>query len=435
VVFEDDGYLTYGYKQSNPIPAYLIAIVCGSIVKAQVGPRSSVWAEKPLIDACVHEFSQDTEKYIQAGEKVTGVSYDWGTYDMVVLPGAFPYGGMENPNLTFLSSSLLAGDRSLTNVVAHEITHSWSGNYVTNSSWSDFWLNEGFTVYIERMIMGEVNGEQYRYFEILCGYNDLIKTTKDLMADHSEYTKLLPNLTGVDPDDAFSKIPYEKGSLFLLYLEKIVGGDKAMRSWLKTYFSDFRTRSVNTEEMKQHFLAFFSKSVDGNKLKTIDWEHWLKGTGMPNFDPNKVVDRSMVLVCETLSKKWIEEEGKTCTSADISSFLSKQTMYFLDLLITSEKKLSDAGLGRLDELYKLSHSKNVEINFRYLMLSLKTGFRGALPVAASFLSRHGRGLYAKPLYRKLKEVDHGFAKEVYNNNKTFYHSVIQNYCRSLDLHL
>jgi leukotriene-A4 hydrolase len=144
--------ITYEYNQVNPIPSYLIAIVAGALAKESVGPRSSVWAEKELIAKAVHEFKEDTEKFILAGEEITGMKYEWGVYDMVVLPAAFPYGGMENPNITFLSASLLAGDRSLTNVVAHEITHSWAGNYTTNSNWGDFWLNEGFTVYIERMV-------------------------------------------------------------------------------------------------------------------------------------------------------------------------------------------------------------------------------------------------------------------------------------------
>jgi len=285
------------------------------------------------------------------------------------------------------------------------------------------------------MILGEVHGEKYRYFEILCGYNDLKKTVKDLMNGHEEWTKLLPNLTGVDPDDAFSKIPYEKGSLFLLYLEQIVGGQAAMRGWLKSYFTTFRTKSLCTEEMKQHFLNYFkSNNVEAAKLNSIEWDTWLNGTGLPSFDPNKIVDRSMVTDCEQLAKKWVEKGGESCTNADISKFLAKQTMYFLDSIITSERKLSKDHLEKLDTLYGLSQSNNVEINFRFLMLSLKNDHRGALPVAEKFLSRHGRGLYVKPLYRELKRVDHGFAKQVFQTNKTFYHSVIQNYCITLDLH-
>lgn len=143
-------------------------------------------------------------------------------YDLLILPGAFPYGGMENPCLTFLSSSLIAGDRSLADVVVHEISHSWCGNLVTNSSWSDFWLNEGFTMYLERRILGELEGEPYRHLHALVGYGELVKTVNDLK-DHPEYTKLRPNLVGEDPDDSFSRIPYEKGFLFLFYLETQVG--------------------------------------------------------------------------------------------------------------------------------------------------------------------------------------------------------------------
>lgn len=248
--FTDDGQLTWSYKQKQPIPAYLIAFVCGSLVSAKVGPRSSVWCEKNLLERSVHEFSADTENYIVNGEKVTGVTYDWGPYDMVVLPAAFPYGGMENPQLTFLSSSLLAGDRSLTNVVCHEIMHSWAGNYVTNAQWCDFWLNEGFDVYLERQVLGEVHshGEAYRHFEILSGYNDLVKTVHSMdQGGHPQLTRLTPPLVGMDPDEAFSKIPYEKGSLFLFFLERLIhgagsgkykgNGKQGMRDWLKVRVS------------------------------------------------------------------------------------------------------------------------------------------------------------------------------------------------------
>lgn len=207
---EANGDLTYHYVQKLPIPTYLIAVVAGALKKAAIGPRSSVWTEAEWIDRAVYEFSSDTEAFIQAGEKLTGIPYTWGVYDVVVLPSAFPFGGMENPQLTFLSSSLLAGDRSLTNVVAHEIAHSWAGNWVTNSNWCDFWLNEGFCVYLERLILGEVfKSQEYRFFEMSIGYQDLKKTVADIGETH-EYTKLRLNLTGIDPDDAFSKIPYEK---------------------------------------------------------------------------------------------------------------------------------------------------------------------------------------------------------------------------------
>jgi len=424
---EAHGKIIYEYKQVNPIPAYLIAIVCGALVKGQVGPRSSVWSEKELLEAAVYEFSQDTEKFIQTGEEITGLKYEWGVYDMVILPPAFPYGGMENPNLTFLSASLLAGDRSLTNVVAHEITHSWSGNYTTNNSWKDFWLNEGFTVYIERIILGKMhNSLAYRDFESLIGYYDLLKTVKDL-EKHPEFTKLQPDLVDIDPDEAFSKIPYEKGSLFLRYLETKVGGLDKMLKWLKKYFYDYRFKSLSTEEMQQHFLHFFTheEKTDKGILDSIEWEKFLKHPGLPNFDPATVYDKSLTEKCIALSKKWTEEGGKGTTPNDLADFQSKQKMYFLDTLIAHPTPLSHDLLKKLEETYKFSSAKNVEIVYRFLMLALASDFKEVFPQVAKFLATYGRGLYVRPLYKALKRVDHEFAKKVFHDNRGFYHSVIR----------
>eukprot|EP00698_Gefionella_okellyi_P004917 TRINITY_DN14543_c0_g1_i2.p1 TRINITY_DN14543_c0_g1~~TRINITY_DN14543_c0_g1_i2.p1 ORF type:complete len:616 (+),score=123.69 TRINITY_DN14543_c0_g1_i2:121-1968(+) len=427
VVKGDDGYTTYSYRQPVPIPAYLIAIVCGDIKKAQIGPRSYVWCEQELLEASIHEFSADTENYIQAGEKVTGIPYEWGTYDLVVLPSAFPYGGMENPNLTFLSRSLLAGDRSLTNVVAHEITHSWAGNYVSNASWSDFWLNEGFCVYIERQILGIVKGsEAYRHFEALCGYNDLLKTIADLGATN-EYTKLRPNLTGVDPDEAFSKIPYEKGSLFLLYLETVVGGNDAMRAWLNAYYTKYMGKSATSEDFKAHFINWFTevKPAPAGALAKVDWATWLDAPGLPAFNPHDVLDRSLVVACEALAKSWREQGRAGASATDLAPFQAKQTMYFLDQLLTTAVPMAHDRLLALDELYGFSTSKNVEIGFRYLMLAIKSGYRAALPTAQYFLSQHGRGLYVKPMYVALDTLDHAYAVETWKKNRSFYHAVIK----------
>jgi len=427
-IIEDDGWLTYEYKQTVPIPAYLIAIVCGALARGKIGPRSSVWTEKELLAACVHEFSEETESYLKAGEKITGISYEWGNYDMVVLPSAFPYGGMENPCLTFLSSSLLAGDRSLTNVVAHEITHSWAGNLVTNAKWADFWLNEGFTVYIERMILGEVfQSEKYRHFEALCGYNDLLKTVADFGATH-EFTKLLPDLTGVDPDEAFSKIPYEKGSLFLFFLETKVGGKEAMQRWLNSYFKQFRTGSVTVEQMKAHFLSYFgnTEKVDKSVLSAIDWDTWLNAPGLPAFDPRSILDKTLSENCDILAKKWRDDGGRGCEATDLQSLKSRQIMYFLDVLLTTAMPMKHDALEKMESLYKLSSSRNVEMAFRWLMLCVKSRYTKIFPDVAHFLSKHGRGLYVKPLYKALHEVDQAVASKIFKDNRHFYHSVIRN---------
>jgi len=346
---------------------------------------------------------------------------------MVVLPAAFPYGGMENPNLTFLSASLLAGDRSLTNVVAHEITHSWAGNYTTNSSWSDFWLNEGFTVYIERMILGRIhNSSAYRDFESLCGYKDLVKTVNDVGAD-AEFTKLRPNLIDVDPDEAFSKIPYEKGSLFLRYLESKVGGLEAMQRWLKTYFHDYRFKSLSTEEMKKHFLHHFStiEKVPAETLNALQWTEFLDKPGLPPFDPTNVFDSSLTQKCVALAEKWMKEDGAGATASDLQGFQAKQTMFFLDTLITKGVPMKHDILAKLESTYQLTSSPNVEIVFRYLVLSVKSKAAHVIPQVGTFLGKYGRGLYVLPLYRALIEYDWQQAHSVFTQHKPFYHLVIR----------
>lgn len=431
-VIDAGGYNFFSYNQPNPIPSYLIALVVGNLKKAKIGPRSSIYTEPENLEKAIHEFSKDTENYIRAAEELLGIKYEWGVYDMVILPSAFPYGGMENPNLTFLSSSLMTGDHSLTNVVAHEITHSWSGNYVTNASWSDFWLNEGFTVYIERMILGRVmQSDAYRSFEILCGYNDLKKTIANL-ADHMEFTKLCPNLTGIDPDDAFSKVPYEKGSLFLYYLETLVGGQQAMLGWLNSYFDTYRGKSVNTAEVKAHFLNYFTtvKKVDPSILGAIDWNTWLHSPGLPPFDPTTVVDKTLSSNCSALAEKWYKDNGVGATSDDLKDFRSKQVMFFLDEIINHDV-LEHQTLEHMQYLYGLGDSPNVEIRFRWLQLCLKSKYVKAIPQVADFLSKHGRGLYVKPLYKLLNDVDHDAAVKTYRENCPYYHSVIRNYVSEL----
>eukprot|EP00455_Lapot_gusevi_P027779 TRINITY_DN294_c0_g1_i3.p1 TRINITY_DN294_c0_g1~~TRINITY_DN294_c0_g1_i3.p1 ORF type:complete len:644 (+),score=207.19 TRINITY_DN294_c0_g1_i3:72-1934(+) len=427
------GFRRFNYRQPVPIPAYLITIVAGRLEKAAIGPRSSVWCEPPLLEAAVYEFSEHTEKFIQAGEKITGVPYDWHTYDVVVLPSAFPYGGMENPNLTFLSASLLSGDRSLTNVVAHEITHSWAGNLVTNATWTDFWLNEGFTVYIERLILGEVHQSQaYRHFEILIGYNELQKTLLELESDE-EWRKLQPDMSGIDPDDAFSKIPYEKGSLFLLYLETLVGGPQAMQEWLRQYFTDYRGLSLHADQCRQHFLNFFSSRVSADTLQQIDWQHWLKDAGLPHFSPLAVVDMSLTTSCQQLADQWLQHQGANATPDDLKSMEPKQVMYFLDLLIAAcrQNHFDHALLERIESVYGLSSVRNVEINFRWLVLCLHNDYRAVIPHVVKFLGQHGRGLYVKPLFIELNRLDHDTAVSTYAANKDWYHAVIRSFCVNL----
>ncbi|KRT78998.1 Peptidase [Oryctes borbonicus] len=211
----------FSFAQDIPIPSYLIAIAVGALESRDIGPRSKVWSEKEFIEAAAYEFA-NTEHQLKTAEEICG-PYLWGRYDLLVLPPSFPFGGMENPCLTFVTPTLLAGDRSLANVVAHEIAHSWTGNLVTNANFEHFWLNEGFTVLIERKIVGRLENAQLQDFEAYDGLQELKDTIKR-MGSENPLTKLVVDLKGIHPDDAFSTVPYEKGQLFLRYLEKTVGG-------------------------------------------------------------------------------------------------------------------------------------------------------------------------------------------------------------------
>ncbi|KHJ89461.1 peptidase family M1 [Oesophagostomum dentatum] len=195
--------------------------------------RCAVWCEPSIVDSAKWEF-ESTEKILQTAEQIAG-PYRWGRYDLVVLPPTFPFGGMENPCLTFVTPTLLSGDRSLVNVVAHEIAHSWTGNLVTNASWEHFWLNEGFTVFLERKIHGRLQGEPERHFESECGYDEALTIAVKTFGDTHEFTKLIPNLGGIDPDDAYSSVPYEKGSAFLFTIEQLLGGPQEFEKFLRKY--------------------------------------------------------------------------------------------------------------------------------------------------------------------------------------------------------
>ena len=429
---EDDGeWKIYSYVQIKPIASYLIAVVAGDLKCGRIGPRSSVWAQPHLLDAAIKEFD-DVERFIQAGEKLLGVKYDWGIFDVCVLPGkAFPYGGMENCCVTFLSSALITGDKSLTNVLCHEIVHSWAGNLVTNSNWSDFWLNEGFDVYIERMILGEISGsEVHRHFEILIGYNELLKTIEDLQST-PEFAKLQPEMTGIDPDDAFSKIPYEKGSLFLFFIEYLLGSRDLMTEWLKCYFSDFNGKSLNTEQMRAHFEAHFVHVLGADSAASffakINWQDWLKNPGLPSFDPNSVCNRSLVLNCEVVASNWFH--NKAVSANDLVSFSPKQVMFFLDLLMA--ESLSEEQLFKMNKFYSFSSVGNVEISVRWLLLNLKNNNTSCLPDVVTFLGKHGRGLYVKPLFLELFRLNPGLAEEVFERNSETCHSVIRSFCRGV----
>lgn len=288
---------TFSFKQPVPVPAYLLALAVGDLQGVRIGPRSTVWAEPAIVQSAAEEFV-DTESFLATAESIAG-PYVWGVYDLLVLPSSFPYGGMENPCLTFLSPSLIAKDRSLVDVVAHEIAHSWTGNLVTNATWEAFWLNEGFTMFLERKITGRLRGEPYRHFDALLGLTDLRKDVFDMFGPESPATALCPDLSNADPDEVYSRVPYEKGHTFLFYLESLIG-EGPFGDYLRAHLNEFAYKSVAVEEWKDYLMQYFARSQEiREKLQSVDWQKWLYGAGMPPVVPD--YDQSLCLACKQLA--------------------------------------------------------------------------------------------------------------------------------------
>merc|ERR1719253_1450331 len=308
------------FEQAVPIPAYLIAIVCGALESRRVGPRSQVWSEKEMVDECAWEFA-DTEKFVAAGEALCG-PYKWGVYDLLVMPPSFPYGGMENPCLTFVTPTLLAKDRSQVHVVAHEISHSWSGNLVTNETWEHFWLNEGLTVFTELKITRDVYGPEEAQLQLAGRMKSLAESINLFGADHN-FTRLVPDLSGgLDPDDAFSTVPYIKGMSLFCLLESLVGGEEEFQPFIKAYFAKFGGKTVSSQQMQRFFLQFFRarskespavKAAMQGPIKKLNWKKLWYAPGLPDYMPP--VDATPLEEAKALAKKWTAaSDAKTLDS-------------------------------------------------------------------------------------------------------------------------
>lgn len=387
------------FNQKVPVPAYLIAIAVGDLHSRKLGPRCSVWAEKEQIDLAVIDFA-DTEKMLCTAESLVG-PYVWGVYDLLVMPPSFPYGGMENPCLTFATPSLLAGDKSLANVVAHEIAHSWTGNLVTNKTFEHFWLNEGFTMFLERKILGRMFGKATREFEALGGIEDL-NYAIDTIGANSPMTCLVPSLCGVHPDEAFSSVPYEKGHTFLYYLESILGGPEVFDKFLHSYIEKYKYKSVDTAQWKEYLYEYFKDKKD--VLDKVDWHTWLHIPGMPPVIPS--YSRELVAVCEKLCDRWVDPATNVASFSadDLASFQPGQRRLFLSLLLNKAPMPADR-LQLLTSLYKMEQVGNAEIRFRWLRLGLLSKWEPIVPHVCQFLRAYGRMKFVCPLFRDLQAWD------------------------------
>lgn len=423
--------IIHKFRQPVCMPAYLIAIAVGALESRDVGPRTKVWSEKELVDKAEYEFAE-TEKMLSTAEDLCG-EYVWTQYDLLILPPSFPYGGMENPCLTFVTPTLLTGDRSLVDVVAHEIAHSWTGNLVTNQNWEHFWLNEGFTMFVERKIIGRMHGESYRHLSAIGGWKSLSECIKSRGAD-DPLTCLVPDLTGIDPDDSFSVVPYEKGHAFIWYLETLVGGPKVFEPFLKAYLDKFKYKSISSDTFKSFLLEYFvdKKSV----FDVVNWTAWWKTPGMPQIKPQ--FDETLSVACTKLYMRWMAWYVGTEVPFhlnDIKELSSIQVIEFLAQLL-EEEFLPIAKLEKMDEIYKLSSSTNSEILFRWIRLGLRAHWKPRVEDALNMVTSQGRMKYVRPLYRDLYAWEEMRPKAIatFEANKKFMMHVSA-YVVAKDLHL
>ncbi|KAG9490488.1 hypothetical protein GDO78_006041 [Eleutherodactylus coqui] len=359
---EDCSRKIYRFKQNVPIPSYLIALVVAVLEGRKIGPRTTIWTEKELLEASAYEFAE-TEKMLTCAESLVG-PYIWGKYDLLILPPSFPYGGMENPCITYVTPTVLAGDRSLAGVIAHEISHSWTGNLVNT--------------------FGATN----------------------------PLTNLVPNLHEVDVDVAFSSVPYEKGFALLFYLEQLLGGPDVFLGFLKTYIQRFAYKSVTTEEWKAFLYSYFKDKVE--LLDKVDW----KGYDMT------LANACIKLSNKWTEAK--ENDLSSFTAADVKELSSHQQIEFLALLLLKDP-LPVSHVKRMQEIYNFNDVKNAEILFRWLRLCILAKWEEVIPLALKMATEQGRMKFTRPLYRDLYNFDKARDQAVstFLKNRSFMHPVTE----------
>ena len=402
----------YHFKMQQPIPSYLMALTVGDIAFEAVGPRTAVYAEPSVVKGAAWEFA-DMEKMLEAAESLYG-KYAWERYDLIVLPPSFPFGGMENPRLTFATPTVIAGDRSLTSLVAHEMAHSWSGNLVTNATWNDFWLNEGFTVYFERRIMEELYGKDYAEMLAVLGYQDLEGDIDELP---KEDTHLKLDLVGRNPDDGMTDIAYEKGYFFLRMLEENLGREKFDR-FLKNYFHEHAFQTMITEEFLTYADSNLFKS-DSTLRAQLKVDEWIYQGGLPSNCP-KVVSTRFQRVSSTL-KAW-SDGAFSLNEVETDDWSSHEWLYFLRELPDS---LDVSRLEELDNAFHFTQSGNSEILAAWFMHTIKKGYHPADSRVEEFLIEVGRRKFLVPIYKALIEADpsKATAKAIYEKARDNYHAV------------
>ena len=409
----DEGPGVYRFQMPLAIPSYLIALAVGDLSFRPTGERTGVYAEPSLVDAAAREF-EDTEAMMKSVETLYG-PYRWGRYDILVLPPAFPFGGMENPRLTFVSPTVIAGDQSLVSLIAHELAHSWSGNLATNATWRDFWLNEGFTVYIEERIQEEVYGPERAAMESSLE----VESLKQEMAGMEERDQVLHvDLAGRDPDDGFTGVPYIKGAMFLRTVEKAVGRE-AFDAFLRAYFDEFAFRSVTTGQFAD-YLAAELLSEHEQTTRTIRVAEWLREPGLPEQRHEPV--SAALETADASARDW---SGGSVAAAQLETS-AWSTQHWLRFLRSMPAKLGSARLAELDSAFGLTEAGNAEILCEWLTLAVRNGYAPADAALERFLTTVGRRKFLRPLYEELAKTEAGLARAaaIYTKARPGYHPMV-----------
>lgn len=403
----------YRFTMPQKIPSYLLALAVGDVTFRSISERSGVWAEASVADAAAKEFS-DTEKMIQVAERLYG-PYQWGRYDMLILPASFPFGGMENPRLSFITPTVIVGDKSLTSLIAHELAHSWSGNLVTNSSWKDMWLNEGFTSYVENRIVEEIYGVEQAEMENVISQSGLLEELNDL-APADQRLALAP-LKGRDPEDALNNVAYIKGQWFLMFLEQRFGRD-TFDAFLRHWFTTHAFTSTHSAEFER-FITVELMDKNPGKLSVGELREWLHGSGLPTFA--KPSQSARFDAVDRQHKQWLAGE-MPAAQLQSKAWTTQEWVRFLEKM---PEILSAEQMAELDAAFTFTGTANAEIAQRWYPLTVRSNYLNARPAIEKFLTQIGRRKLIMPTYTALAASEEGrrFGQAVFAKARPGYHPI------------
>lgn len=403
----------YVFRMRQPIPSYLMAIAVGDLRFQPISERSGVWAEPATLEAASAEFA-DTEKMIQTTEALYG-PYRWERYDLLILPPSFPFGGMENPRLSFITPTVIVGDKSLVSLIAHELAHSWSGNLVTNASWKDIWLNEGFTSYVENRVVEALYGIEQAQMENVISQNGLKEEMQQLAVE--DQLLVLPPLTGRDPDEALTDVAYIKGQWFLMFLEQRFGRE-AFDAFLRSYFDHFAFQSIHSGQFVDYLRAeLIAKEPDA--ISALELDAWLYEPGIPEF---AVAATSARFAAVDAARSDFLNSKATAADLPTAGWSTQEWVHFLEGL---PSRMDGAQLVELDAAFSFTGTRNGELAQRWYPLTVRSGYFEARPAMAEFLKRVGRRKLIMPTYEALVDDPDGraFAREVFAAARPGYHPI------------